>query len=79
MGRLFRTETICTKCGNIQIFQFRRHEITINKVFETWCYKCQRGVRHILIGDKDKYLFKIENKDYLNNQEEEVKKLLKKR
>ena len=79
MGRLFRTDTICKKCGNIQVMQFRRHEMGINREITTWCYKCQRGVRHILIGDKNKYLFEIEDKNDLNIQEKEVKKLLIKR
>ena len=82
-AKLFRTEICCSKCGNIQTIQLQGHQKGVNYEIGTWCYKCKIGTIHILMGDKDLYLIKlnnkIENHCKLNNQENMIAKVLKRK
>jgi len=51
--KMFKTDMICTKCGTINVVSLRGHQRKKNGEATCYCYKCQKDVTHIIVGDID--------------------------
>ncbi|MBQ9318574.1 MAG: hypothetical protein IJR82_02970 [Bacilli bacterium] len=61
-------DTICCRCGNIQVYQIKIHEYRLSKEVSKYCYMCKKDTPFIIINEQAHYLSYIADKERNNAQ-----------
>lgn len=67
-NKLKVVDTICCKCGNIQVYQIKIHEYRLAKEFTGQCKRCKTETQFLMINDQALYLSYIANQERNNAQ-----------